>query len=47
MMMQDWIEKIDEFITVTERMLLSDNGTISRLDAARKAYNMYNEYTKH
>ena len=44
MMMQDWIERLDMFLTMTGRELLTGAGTISHADAMHKAHMEYEKF---
>ncbi|MBX3291809.1 MAG: virulence RhuM family protein [Acidobacteria bacterium] len=49
MYMQDWIERLDEFLRMTGNPILDDAGSISHKQAIRKAeaeYKLYKERTK-
>lgn len=46
MKMQDWINKLDEFLTISEKKLLHDAGSVSAKQAEEKALEEYNEYRK-
>ncbi len=46
MKMQDWINKLDEFLTISEKKLLHSAGTVSAKQAEDKALEEYNEYRK-
>lgn len=44
MYMQDWIAKLDEFLRITERELLTHAGKVSHEVAIEKAHAVYDEY---
>ncbi len=44
MKMQDWITKLDEFLTISEKNLLHSAGTVSARQAAEKALGEYTKY---
>lgn len=44
MYMQDWIKKLDEFLQLNERELLTHTGKISHQQAIEKARDEYNKY---
>jgi len=46
MKMQDWITKLDEFLTVSEKKLLHTVGKVSAKDAEDKALSEYKKYRK-
>jgi hypothetical protein len=46
MKMADWIAKLDEFLKISERELLKDAGTVSAEQAALKARQEFEKYTK-
>ncbi len=46
MKMQDWINKLDEFLTVSEKKLLHNAGSVSAKKAEEKALKEFNEYRK-
>ena len=46
MKMQDWINKLDEFLTVSEKKLLLNAGSVSAKKAEEKALKEFNEYRK-
>ncbi|EKD45712.1 MAG: hypothetical protein ACD_69C00165G0001 [uncultured bacterium] len=46
MKMQDWIKKLDEFLTISEKKLLHSSGAISAKQAERKAFAEYEKYRK-
>jgi hypothetical protein len=46
MKMQDWIRKLDEFLTISEKRLLHSAGTVSAKQAEKKALGEYEEYRK-
>lgn len=46
MKMQDWINKLDEFLVISEKKLLHNAGSISAKQAEDKALEEYNEYRK-
>ncbi len=46
MKMQDWIRKLDEFLTISEKKLLHTAGTVSAKQAEKKALKEYEKYRK-
>lgn len=44
MKMQDWIEKLDEFLTISEKKLLHSAGSVSAKQAEDKALGEYQKY---
>ena len=49
MYMKDWIEKLDDFLKITDNDILSHSGKVSSLEARKKAeleYDKYKEITK-
>ena len=44
MKMYDWIQKLDGFLRISEKELLTDAGKISHQKAIKKAKNEYNKY---
>ncbi len=46
MKMQDWIRKLDEFLTVSEKNLLHSAGKVSAKQAEEKALKEYEKYRK-
>lgn len=46
MKMQDWIKKLDEFLTISEKKLLHDAGKVSAIDAENKALEEFKKYRK-
>ena len=44
MKMQDWIKKLDEFLTISEKRLLHSAGTTSAEQAENKALQEYEKY---
>lgn len=46
MKMQDWIKKLDEFLTISEKNLLHSAGTISAKEAEEKALTEFEKYRK-
>jgi len=44
MKMQDWIKKLDEFLTISEKNLLHSAGTVSAKQAETKALEEYEKY---
>ncbi len=46
MKMQDWIKKLDEFLTVSEKKLLHTAGKVSAKEAEKKAVEEYQKYRK-
>jgi len=44
MKMQDWIKKLDEFLTISEKKLLHSTGKISAKQAEEKALKEYKKY---
>jgi len=46
MKMQDWIRKLDEFLTISEKNLLHSAGKVSAKQAEKKALEEYEKYRK-
>lgn len=46
MYMKDWIEKLDDFLKITDNDILSHSGKVSSLEARKKAELEYNKYKK-
>ncbi len=46
MYMKDWIEKLDDFLHITDSSLLNNSGTISHKNALMKATEEYEKYKK-
>ncbi len=46
MKMQDWIKKLDEFLTISEKKLLHSAGNVSAKQAEKKALKEYEKYRK-
>ncbi|MEK7171043.1 MAG: virulence RhuM family protein [Patescibacteria group bacterium] len=46
MKMQDWIKKLDEFLTISEKELLHSAGKVSAKQAEQKALKEYEKYRK-
>lgn len=46
MKMQDWIKKLDEFLTVSEKKLLATAGKVSAKQADKKALEEYEKYRR-
>jgi len=46
MKMQDWIQKLDNFLRISEKELLANAGKISHKKAVKKAKNEYQKYRK-
>ena len=46
MYMKDWIAKLDEFLKVSEREILTHAGTVSHEEAIEKATNEYKKFRK-
>lgn len=46
MKMQDWIKKLDEFLTISEKKLLHSAGKVSAMQAEKKALEEYKKYRK-
>jgi hypothetical protein len=46
MKMQDWIDKLDDFLRISEKQLLTDAGKISHKQAIEKAKTEYEKYRK-
>jgi hypothetical protein len=44
MKMHDWIKKLDEFLTISEKKLLHTAGSVSAKDAEKKALEEYEKY---
>lgn len=45
MTMQDWIERLHQFLTMTGRELLTHAGTVSHDEALQKAHDEYQKYS--
>ena len=45
MKMQDWINKLDEFLTISEKKLLHSAGSVSAKQAEQKALEEYEKYS--
>jgi len=46
MKMQDWIIKLDEFLTISEKKLLHSSGRVSAKQAEKKALKEYDKYRR-
>lgn len=46
MTMKDWINKLDMFLNMTNKNVLTDNGTISHIQAEEKAINEFKKYNE-
>lgn len=46
MTMQDWINELDSFLTMTHNDILKSKGTISHEQALKKAHEEYDKYIK-
>ncbi len=46
MKMQDWIDKLDDFLKISEKKLLKNAGKISHKQAIEKAKKEYEKYRK-
>lgn len=46
MKMHDWIKKLDEFLTISEKKLLHSSGRVSAKEAENKALGEYEKYRK-
>jgi hypothetical protein len=46
MKMQDWIKKLDEFLTISEKKLLHSAGRVSAKQAEKKALKEYEKYRR-
>ncbi len=46
MKMQDWINKLDDFLRISEKELLNNTGSISHQQALNKARLEYEKYRK-
>ena len=46
MKMADWVEKLDQFLKLSERKLLANAGSVSAEQAAQKAEKEYEKYAK-
>lgn len=46
MKMNDWIRKLDEFLTISEKKLLHNSGNVSAEQAEKKALQEYDKYRK-
>lgn len=44
MKMQDWVRKLDEFLTISEKKLLRSAGMVSARQAEKKALAEYDKY---
>ena len=44
--MKDWIDKLDMFLSMTNKNVLTDKGTISHIQAEEKAINEFKKYKK-
>jgi hypothetical protein len=44
MKMNDWIKKLDDFLRISEKELLTHSGNISHKEAIAKARKEYNKY---
>ena len=44
--MQDWIQKLDDFLKISEKKLLANSGKISHKKAFEKAKEEYEKYRK-
>lgn len=44
--MKDWISKLDEFLKISERKILTNAGTVSAETAAQKAETEFEKYRK-
>lgn len=44
MKMNDWIQKLDDFLKISEKELLTNAGSVSHKEAVRKANEEYNKY---
>lgn len=44
MKMQDWIKKLDEFLTISEKELLHNSGKVSAIEAENKATSEFEKY---
>jgi len=47
MYMADWIERLDDFLKMTGRELLTNAGTVSHKDALTKAHEEYEVFRQH
>ena len=46
MKMRDWIKKLDEFLTISEKNILHSSGKVSAKQAEKKALEEYEKYRK-
>ncbi|WP_457552626.1 RhuM family protein, partial [Desulfobacula sp.] len=46
MKMHDWIQKLDDFLRISEKELLTSSGKVSHKKAVEKAKNEYEKYRK-
>ena len=46
MKMQDWIQKLDDFLRISEKELLTNAGKVSHKNAIEKAKAEYEKYRK-
>lgn len=46
MTMEDWMNELDSFLTMTHNDILNSKGTISHEEALKKAHEEYNKYMK-
>ncbi|MDO9576319.1 MAG: RhuM family protein, partial [Candidatus Cloacimonadales bacterium] len=46
MKMQDWIQKLDDFLRISEKKLLTNTGKVSHKNAIEKAKTEYEKYRK-
>jgi hypothetical protein len=46
MKMADWIQKLDDFLRISEKGILENAGTVSHDDAVEKANEEYEKYRK-
>ena len=44
--MKDWVEKLDEFLKLSERQLLTHAGKVSAEQAEEKAHQEFEKYRK-
>ena len=47
MYMKDWVARLDRFLTMTGKSILSHSGTISHVEAIQKAHLEYEKYKEH
>ena len=47
MKMQDWIQKLEEFLKISEREILTHSGNVSHKQAIEKAKKEYKKYRRH